>query len=61
MAPGGHRRHRADPDVVAGLLGRVQTGDRRAALSTRTQEREVLALIARGRSNSAVVVSRRCR
>jgi DNA-binding NarL/FixJ family response regulator len=41
-----------DPDVVAGLLGRRQTEDRLAALSAR--EREVLALIAQGRSNSAI-------
>lgn len=41
-----------DPDVVAGLLGRQDTRDRLAALSAR--ERDVLALIAEGRSNSAI-------
>jgi DNA-binding NarL/FixJ family response regulator len=41
-----------DPDVVSYLLGRRTTRDRLAALSTR--EREVLALMAEGRSNAAI-------
>jgi DNA-binding NarL/FixJ family response regulator len=41
-----------DPDVVAGLLGRQETRGRLASLSPR--ERDVLALIAEGRSNSAI-------
>jgi DNA-binding NarL/FixJ family response regulator len=41
-----------DPNVVAGLLGRRDTESRLAALSPR--EREVLALIAQGRSNAAI-------
>jgi DNA-binding NarL/FixJ family response regulator len=41
-----------DPDVVAGLLGRQETRDRLATLSAR--ERDVLALIAEGRSNGAI-------
>ncbi len=41
-----------DPDVVATLLGRTATQDRLAPLTTR--ERDVLALIAQGRSNVAI-------
>jgi DNA-binding NarL/FixJ family response regulator len=41
-----------DPDVVAALLGRHETQDRLAGLSTR--EREVLGLVAEGRSNGAI-------
>jgi DNA-binding NarL/FixJ family response regulator len=41
-----------DPDVVRHLLGRRSVRDRLAALSDR--EREVLALMAQGRSNSAI-------
>ena len=41
-----------DPDVVGYLLGRRTTRDRLAALSAR--EREVLALMAEGRSNAAI-------
>jgi DNA-binding NarL/FixJ family response regulator len=41
-----------DPDVVAGLLGRTNSTNRLAALSPR--EREVLAHIAQGRSNTAI-------
>jgi DNA-binding NarL/FixJ family response regulator len=41
-----------DPDVVAALLGRHETQDRLAGLSVR--EREVLGLVAQGRSNGAI-------
>jgi DNA-binding NarL/FixJ family response regulator len=41
-----------DPDVVAALLGRHETQDRLADLSVR--EREVLGLVAEGRSNGAI-------
>jgi DNA-binding NarL/FixJ family response regulator len=41
-----------DPDVVAGLLGRDNSTNRLGALSPR--EREVLALMAQGRSNGAI-------
>jgi DNA-binding NarL/FixJ family response regulator len=41
-----------DPDVISYLLGRRTTRDRLATLSDR--EREVLALIAEGRSNAAI-------
>jgi DNA-binding NarL/FixJ family response regulator len=41
-----------DPDVVAYLLGRRTTRDHVAALTAR--EREVLALMAEGRSNAAI-------
>jgi DNA-binding NarL/FixJ family response regulator len=41
-----------DPDVISYLLGRRTTRDRLAGLSDR--EREVLALMAEGRSNAAV-------
>jgi DNA-binding NarL/FixJ family response regulator len=41
-----------DPDVVAALLGRHETKDRLAGLSVR--EREVLGLVAEGRSNGAI-------
>jgi DNA-binding NarL/FixJ family response regulator len=41
-----------DPDVVAGLLSRQRTNDPLATLTTR--EREVLALMAEGRSNQAI-------
>ncbi|MEP6527006.1 MAG: response regulator transcription factor [Nocardioidaceae bacterium] len=41
-----------DPDVVAALLGRHETKDRLAGLSAR--EREVLGLVAEGRSNGAI-------
>jgi DNA-binding NarL/FixJ family response regulator len=41
-----------DPDVVAALLGRHETQDRLAGLSAR--EREVLGLVAEGRSNGAI-------
>jgi DNA-binding NarL/FixJ family response regulator len=41
-----------DPDVVAALLGRHETQDRLAGLSLR--EREVLGLVAEGRSNGAI-------
>ena len=41
-----------DPDVVAALLGRQQAQDRLGSLTSR--EREVLALLAEGRSNGAV-------
>lgn len=41
-----------DPEVVGYLLGRRTTRDRLAALSAR--EREVLALMAEGRSNAAI-------
>jgi DNA-binding NarL/FixJ family response regulator len=41
-----------DPDVVAALLGRHETQDRLAGLSVR--EREVLGLVAGGRSNGAI-------
>jgi DNA-binding NarL/FixJ family response regulator len=41
-----------DPDVVSGLLGKQQAQDRLARLSRR--EREVLALVAEGRSNAAI-------
>jgi DNA-binding NarL/FixJ family response regulator len=41
-----------DPDVVAALLGRHQAQDRLSRLSAR--EREVLGLVAEGRSNAAI-------
>jgi DNA-binding NarL/FixJ family response regulator len=41
-----------DPEVVATLLGRTATRDRLAPLSDR--EREVLSLVAQGRSNGAI-------
>ena len=41
-----------DPDVVSALLSRTQTRDRLAPLTDR--EREVLGLIAQGRSNGAI-------
>jgi DNA-binding NarL/FixJ family response regulator len=41
-----------DPDVVATLLGRTATRDRLAPLTER--EREVLSLVAQGRSNTAI-------
>jgi DNA-binding NarL/FixJ family response regulator len=41
-----------DPDIVAHFLGRQQAQDRLAALTER--EREVLALMAEGRSNRAI-------
>jgi DNA-binding NarL/FixJ family response regulator len=41
-----------DPDVVSALLGRRDAKDRLRALSER--EREVLALVAQGRSNAAI-------
>ena len=41
-----------DPDVVATLLGRTATQDRLAPLTAR--ERDVLGLIAQGRSNAAI-------
>ncbi len=41
-----------DPDVVSTLLGRTATQDRLAPLTAR--EREVLGLIAQGRSNAAI-------
>jgi DNA-binding NarL/FixJ family response regulator len=41
-----------DPDVVAALLGRHQTESRLSRLTPR--EREVLALVAEGRSNAAI-------
>lgn len=41
-----------DPDVVGALLGRHQDQDRLARLSAR--EREVLGLVAQGRSNAAI-------
>lgn len=41
-----------DPDVVAGLLGRTANRDRLEPLSDR--EREVLSLVAQGRSNGAI-------
>ena len=41
-----------DPDVVGALLGRHQAQDRLAGLSAR--EREVLGLVAAGRSNAAI-------
>ena len=41
-----------DPEVVAGLLGRYQTQERLARLTGR--EREVLDLVAQGRSNGAI-------
>lgn len=41
-----------DPDVVSTLLGRTATRDRLAPLSDR--EREVLGLVAQGRSNAAI-------
>ena len=41
-----------DPNVISALLGRRHTDDRIARLSTR--EREVLSLIAQGRSNAAI-------
>jgi DNA-binding NarL/FixJ family response regulator len=41
-----------DPDVVSHLLGRRDTRDRLVTLSAR--EREVLALMAQGRSNQAI-------
>jgi len=41
-----------DPDVVSTLLGRTATQDRLAPLTDR--EREVLGLVAQGRSNAAI-------
>jgi len=41
-----------DPDVVAALFGRREVSDHLARLSER--EREVLALMAQGRSNRAI-------
>ena len=41
-----------DPDVVSTLLGRTATRDRLAPLTDR--EREVLGLVAQGRSNAAI-------
>ncbi|MEO6651199.1 MAG: response regulator transcription factor [Ilumatobacteraceae bacterium] len=41
-----------DPDVVSTLLGRTATRDRLAPLTVR--EREVLGLVAQGRSNAAI-------
>jgi DNA-binding NarL/FixJ family response regulator len=41
-----------DPDVVSALLGRRHAQNRLAGLSER--EREVLALVAQGKSNSAI-------
>ena len=41
-----------DPDVVTALLGRTATQDRLAPLTAR--ERDVLGLIAQGRSNAAI-------
>ncbi|GAA4131608.1 response regulator transcription factor [Actinomadura keratinilytica] len=41
-----------DPEVIGQLLGRRRTGDPLAALTPR--EREVLALMAQGRSNGAI-------
>lgn len=41
-----------DPDVVSTLLGRTATRDRLAPLTDR--EREVLGLVAQGRSNTAI-------
>lgn len=44
-----------DPDVVATLLGRTATRDRLAPLTER--EREVLSLVAQGRSNGAIAAA----
>lgn len=44
-----------DPDVVSALLSRTQTRDRLAPLTDR--EREVLGLVAQGRSNGAIAES----